>query len=246
MKNILETLKIENLDFSFPSYIVGGAVRDLFINPAARPKDIDLCVIAPFDAIKPEVERLGGKVFVEKPEYLTVRCKLPELGDVDIAVARKDGEYSDGRRPDETFVANNIVEDLSRRDFTANAIAVDLRSGEVVDPFAGIDAIALRRLKTVGDARKRFGEDYLRILRAIRFAICKGFNLDRGIIDCLHDPEIVNGLDRITTERIREELYKCFKKNTYETLRYLNVFPLLSQKVFGGDKKLWLEPSMKG
>lgn len=232
---------IPKIDFSFPSYLIGGYVRDMFLN--VESKDIDICVVAPFEAIRPEVERLGGEVFVEKPEYLTVRCKLPVFGAVDIAVARKDGGYSDGRRPDETFVADDILADLSRRDFCANAIAVDLKTGDVIDPFGGIEDIEQKLLRCVGTASVRFREDYLRLVRAMRFAICKGFDLDDEIKFCLNDTVIMSGLKKVSTERIYDELFKCFKFDTIKTLNFLEENPLLKE-VFGD--KLWLKPTVGG
>jgi tRNA nucleotidyltransferase (CCA-adding enzyme) len=233
-------LNIPKIEFNYDCFIVGGFVRDQLLN--VESKDIDLCIVAPFDEIKNEVKRLGGEVFIEKPEYLTVRCKLPELGDVDIAVARKDGEYSDGRRPDETFVANNIYDDLMRRDFTANAIAVDLKTGEVVDPFDGVADTYNKKLRCVGTASYRFREDYLRLCRAMRFSICKYFTLEDEIEFCLSDNVIMAGLKKVSTERIYDEMFKCFKFNTIATLNFLEDYPLMKE-VF--EEKLWLKPTME-
>lgn len=238
------TLNIPKINFSFPAYFVGGFVRDQFLG--VDSKDIDLCVVAPFEAIIPEVERLGGKVFVEKPEYLTVRCKLPDLGDVDIAVARKDGDYSDGRRPDEVFLANDIEEDLSRRDFRVGAIAVNLKTGEIVDPFDGIKDIELKLIRCVGNPADRFREDYLRMIRAIRFAVTKGFDLSYDVGQALNDEGLCEGLKNVSHERIREELYKCFKVDTLLTLRYLEEYKYIKNIVFDINNGLWLKPTMEG
>lgn len=236
--------ELTGLDFQYPTYVVGGAVRDLFIDATTKPKDIDLCMVAPFEKIESEINRLGGEVFISKPEYLTVRCKLPKLGAVDIAVARKDGDYTDGRRPDTVELAQSINDDLSRRDATCNAIALNINTGEIIDPFGGASDIKLGVIRAVGDSEKRVREDYLRILRYFRFGITKGFQYDENIRRLFSRSDILLGLNNVSKERIREELHKCFKFNTWLTLEYFREFPELVNQLFHG-KNMWLEPSFK-
>ena len=230
------------LKLKHPSFIVGGWVRDKLIDPNSKPKDIDICMVAPsFEEMREAILEVGGEIFLETPQYLTIRCKIPELGAVDFALARKDGEYSDGRRPDETFIANDIVEDLSRRDATINAMAIDLSNGELVDPFYGRDDIKFERIRAVGKAEDRIKEDYLRILRYFRFSLTKNFSLHPDIHRCFLYSEFINGLNKVSQERIRDEMFKCFKFDTTKTLLLLQKYPLLIDKIFSGD--LWLKPT---
>lgn len=234
-------MTVPEIKFNYPSYIVGGWTRDHFLGIPS--KDIDVCMVAPtFEDMEQAIRESGGEIFLSTPQYLTIRCKIPSLGAVDVALARKDGEYSDGRRPDSTEIADSVVDDLSRRDFRMNAIAIDLSNGEVIDPFDGQKDIQDRIIRTVGNPEDRFKEDYLRLLRAIRFATTKKFRLNPDIITCLHDCDIMAGLKNVSTERIYEELEKCFRFDTIQTLHYLKVFSLLN-KVF--NEKLRLKPTME-
>ena len=228
----------------FPTYIVGGWVRDKIQSADANPKDIDLCMVAPsYEAMREAVLEAGGEIFVENPEYFTIRCHMGELGAVDVALARFDGDYADGRRPDSVEIATDIVQDLGRRDFTCNAIAISLEDGLIVDPFDGLGDILSGQLKSVGDAKKRFSEDYLRIFRALRFAITKCFTMSSEIDACLRDKELCAGLKNISKERIRDELHKCFEHSTFVSVRYFNEYPnLLYWAVEAGVR---LQPTLK-
>jgi len=216
---------IPEIKMKYPTYIVGGWVRDKVIDPSSCPKDIDLAMVAPdFKSMREAVIAAGGEIYLETPQYLTIRCMIPELGAVDVALTRTDGEYTDGRRPDETHITDSIEDDLSRRDFTCNAIAVDVSNGHIVDPFGGVADAQDKILRTVRNARSRFEEDYLRLFRALRFAITKEFSLDCEIVAAMHDREICSGIKNISKERIREEMLKCFNHNTFTTVGYLNEY----------------------
>jgi tRNA nucleotidyltransferase (CCA-adding enzyme) len=224
-------------------YRVGGSVRDEFLGLTS--KDIDYACEAPdYDTMVRWI-RERGKIYLEQPQYWTVRAHLPGKLPADFVLCRKDGSYVDGRRPDSVAVGT-IYEDLARRDFTMNAIAVAEESGEVFDPFHGRDDIRGRLIRCVGTAQDRFREDALRILRAIRFAITKEFRLDAVIVECLVEPEMAHCLrDNVSDERKREELEKCFRADTPGTLRYLSEFPLLRDACFLPRGKLWLLPTAK-
>ncbi len=222
-------------------YRVGGHVRDEILG--VRSKDIDYAVEAPsYDAMV-EWIRTKGKIYLESPQFWTVRAHLEGKLPADFVLCRKDGQYSDGRRPDSVSVGT-LYDDLSRRDFTMNAIAVDEASGEYIDPFNGIDDLELELIRCVGKAFDRFFEDSLRLLRAIRFKITKGFKLDREIVECLCNPELADRLANVSDERKREELQKCFAKDTVATLDVLSRYDLITKAVFG-SKKLWLMPTMR-
>jgi tRNA nucleotidyltransferase/poly(A) polymerase len=221
-------------------YKVGGAVRDEFLG--VKSKDIDFAVEAPsYDAMRDYIAE-RGKIFLEKPEYFTIRAKLDGL-DADFVLCRKEHGYSDGRRPD-LVTAGDIYDDLSRRDFTVNAIAVRTSDGEVFDPHSGVRDIEQRVVRCVGNAYERFSEDSLRMIRAIRFHITKDFWLHRDIVDALNDQKLVDELENVSTERVREELNRCFRHNTLQTLAALDRFHKVRAAIFG-DSELWLEATNK-
>lgn len=225
---------------TYKTYLVGGAVRDALMHLPS--KDNDFVVVAPsFEAMRDDLLAQGCRIFVEKPEFLTVRCLHPTMGAVDFACARRDGNYTDGRHPDATSVASDIVQDLARRDFTCNAIAQDLETGELVDPFGGQKAIEDRNLICVGSARARFDEDKLRAFRAVRFAVTKGFRIESDIYNAVGALTPIS-FERVSTERIREELVKAFRVDAERAFRLLvQDFPLLWQIV--NMRGIWFKPT---
>lgn len=227
-------------------YQVGGSVRDEILGLSS--KDIDYAVEIEADAgwdpfLSMEVAILdrGGEIFLSTPKFYTVRAKIPGLGPCDFVLCRKDGAYTDSRRPDAVFIGN-IFDDLARRDFTVNAIA-KAEDGALIDPHDGVVDCKKKLLRCVGNTVTRFTEDGLRMLRALRFAITKDFALDNSISECLYDEEFFEPrLKGVSQERIREELGKCFKHNTLETLEWLEIFPELRDFLFK-DKGIWLKPT---
>lgn len=222
-------------------YKVGGAVRDQFLG--IKSKDVDFAVEAPsFDAMRDHIAE-HGKIFLEKPEFFTIRAKV-NGEDADFVLCRKEHGYTDGRRPD-LVTAGDIYDDLSRRDFTMNAVAIRTSDGEVFDPHSGVRDIETRTIRCVGRARDRFSEDSLRMIRAVRFHITKDFWLDCEIVDALNDQTLVDKMANVSKERIREELNRCFKHNTLSTLLAFERFSKLRNVVFGTDAALWLEATNK-
>jgi len=222
-------------------YLVGGAVRDQILGIPSN--DLDFAVEAPsYEAMRAEIERRGGTIFLEKPEYLTIRARIPELGAADYVLCRKDGSYIDGRRP-EDVEPGTLIDDLSRRDFTMNAIAMT-EDGEYIDPFNGRQSMDGDIIHCVGDTYKRFEEDYLRMLRAIRFSITKDMTMSPQIFACLEHPEMVRHIRRVATERVREEMLKCFHCDTLKTLKILECLPLVRDAIFDHGA-LWLKPTLE-
>lgn len=223
-------------------YLVGGAVRDKFLGLDSKDKDYAVEADSYFDMVN-EIGNRGGEIFLEKPSFATVRAKMPVLGCADFVLCRKDGYYSDGRRPD-SVAPGTLIDDLSRRDFTVNAMAMD-EDGNLIDPFNGKDDLLIKQiLACVGNAEERFKEDSLRMLRAIRFFTTKRLGLSSEICMCLNNPKMVNLLENVSVERIREELYRCFIHDTENTILTLNCFPLIRDFVFK-KTSLWLEPTLK-
>ncbi len=155
----------------FEAYVVGGAVRSALLGEA--PHDYDVTTSATPDEMK-EVF-LGFKVIETGIKHGTLTV-LSEHNPVEITTFRVDGEYSDGRRPDGVSFTRSLENDLSRRDFTVNAMAYSEKRG-LVDLFGGREDIENGVIRTVGEPEKRFSEDHLRVLRALRFAARLGFEV---------------------------------------------------------------------
>lgn len=223
-------------------YQVGGSVRDELLG--LKSKDIDYAVEAgSFADMRNAILERGGEIFLETPQYLTIRARVPALGACDYVLCRKDGSYSDGRRPD-TVEPGTIYDDLARRDFTVNAIA-KAEDGTLIDPHGGVDHLNLRLLRCVGDTCTRFTEDGLRMLRAIRFHIVKGLRIHSDIFECLNTPIFfTKQLGGVSQERIREELVKCFQYDTIYTLKVLDNFSEFRTHLFSYGT-LWLKPTLE-
>jgi tRNA nucleotidyltransferase/poly(A) polymerase len=219
-------------------YQVGGCVRDELMG--VTPKDIDLaCEAESFEAMEQYIRDNGGKVYQSKPEFFTVRARL--FGeDRDFVLCRKESKYSDGRRPDSVEVGT-IYDDLARRDFTMNAIAKD-ESGNYIDPYGGINDIAVGVIKCVGNPAERLNEDPLRVLRMIRFAVTKDFHIESKTSAAVDEHVIKKLFESVSIDRIREELHKCFAHNTYMTLRWLLTYDLL--RIFV-KTEVWLKPTLE-
>ncbi len=222
-------------------FLVGGAVRDEIMGK--KSKDLDYTCEAPsYNAMRADILAKGGTIFLEKPEFQTIRARLGKES-ADFVLARREGAYSDGRHPDRVE-PGTILDDLARRDFSINAIAKK-DDGTYIDPFDGIGDIQRRIIKCVGNPQDRFREDSLRMLRAIRFAITKDFIIDKSVCAVLRDVNAVDGLRTISGDRVREELGKCFKFNTLETLRLLESFWQIRDVVFTCFGNLWLRPTVE-
>ena len=160
----LETLR----KGGFEAYVVGGCVRDLYLG--RTPKDWDITT----NATPEEIQKVFPDTFYTN-EFGTVGVKNEGASDstlkvIEVTPYRLEGKYSDARRPDNVVFSQKIEDDLKRRDFTINAIAYDPSKGQILDPYEGVKDIKDGILRAVGEAGDRFGEDALRILRAVRIA----------------------------------------------------------------------------
>jgi tRNA nucleotidyltransferase/poly(A) polymerase len=169
--------------------------------------------------LEEDLRAAGGDVFKTTPAYYVVRGRLPDGPAADFVLARRDGPYSDGRRPD-YVLPGTLHDDLARRDFTVNAIAMDA-DGTLIDPHGGVDDLRIGNLRTVGDAKTRFREDALRALRAIRFSVTKGLEISAETKAAMLDPEIVGRVAEVSKDRRREELEKAFRFDTLRTMEVL-------------------------
>lgn len=192
----------------YQTFLVGGAVRDLLLGRSV--KDFDLTTAAhPND-----VMRVFGdsRVIPTGIKHGTVTVLMGEARrPVEITTFRGDGIYSDGRHPDHVEFVSSLTEDLQRRDFTLNAMALDLTTGVLNDPFGGVPDLQAKRLRAVGRAQDRFREDGLRIMRAVRFAAQLEFTLDPETEMAMG--EALDTLRKVSVERIRDELFKSLGAN---------------------------------
>ena len=226
------------------AYIVGGCVRDSLIN--RKPKDWDVATSA-----KPEEIQDIFPESVYENSFGTVGIKFDrEDGTTEIIEAttfRKEENYSDLRHPDKVIFTDNVEEDLGRRDFTVNAMAarhIDHDEWEIVDPFNGQRDLQNKLIKAAGDPKKRFNEDALRLMRAVRFSAELGFAIDQETLSAI--AELSENISKIANERIRDEFSKILMSDNgaawgMEMLRKLGllkwIIPELCEGVDVGQNK---------
>lgn len=215
VKNIVGRLE----ESGYTAYLVGGSLRDLLLG--GLPKDWDIAT----DARPEEIQKIFedsvyensfGTVGVKvvKSEKLKVKSegKKEETEIVEVTTFRKDGKYSDNRHPDEVVFTDKIEEDLARRDFTVNAMALKITDGkrqvtdDLVDPFGGQKDLEKKIIRAVGEPAQRLEEDALRLMRAVRFAAQLGFTMEEKTRAAVKEKAV--GLRSIAAERIRDELIK--------------------------------------
>lgn len=229
---------------------VGGCVRDELLG--VKSKDIDYTAVVsdhvsvyvdPYAYLRDHLVEKGFTIFKEDPKFLTLRAQFPKVNGVkrsvtaDFVLARKDGEYTDGRRPD-AVTAGSLLDDLKRRDFTVNAIA-KAEDGSLIDPFGGQEDLKTGVLRCVGSAEDRLKEDALRALRAVRFAVTKGFVLDAELWIAMRSEWLPELVAKVSVNRRRDELAKAFHHDTLETLFCLGQLPQdLKDAVFSGGLRL--------
>ena len=199
-------------------YLVGGCVRDLL--RGVEPHDWDICT----SALPEETEKCfaGRRILGTGLKHGTVTV-LVEGEPYEITTYRREGPYSDRRRPDYVRFVPDLAEDLARRDFTMNAIAMDL-DGNLRDPFGGAEDIRAGLIRCVGEPDLRFQEDGLRVMRALRFAAVFGYEIEAHTARAIHENRAM--LDRVAAERINAELRKLLAgKDAGNVLRqYPDVF----------------------
>ena len=200
----------------FDAYAVGGCVRDSILG--AIPKDWDIAT----GATPPEICEVfaGYKTLLHGVKYGTVAVLFGDVS-VDITTFRADGAYTDNRRPDEVRFTRNLRDDLMRRDFTINALAYSHDSG-IVDCFSGRTDMAQKIIRCVGIPEERFGEDALRILRALRFASVLSFCVEERTASAIH--YLKHSLKNIASERVCAELSGILSGNGNSAAAVLTEF----------------------
>lgn len=237
---------------------VGGCVRDSFLGIDSKDIDftfvldnLDQTVEKGFKDMESWMTERGFQIFLSTPDMFTIRAKFPK-GDpneglvADFVMARKEIGYKPGTRQP-ILVLGTLEDDLIRRDFTLNAMAV-AEDGTIIDLFGGKEDLEKGILRTPLSAKQTMMDDPLRFLRALRFSITKGFHIHLDIISAMTQPDILEKLEKVVSaERIREEVFKMMKADTVKTLELFremeDVIPGFTALVFG--RGLWLKPTFE-
>ena len=206
-------------DAGFDSYLVGGCVRDLV--SGKRPKDFDITT----SARPEEVMQLFSRSIPVGASFGVVTV-VEDGNNFEVATFREERDYMDGRRPEKLRYSKTPQEDVSRRDFTINALLYDVTGGNIIDFTGGLADLRRGVIRTIGDARTRFSEDYLRMLRAVRFAARFGFTLDSEAVEAIR--ELAGKLTLLSQERIRDELtHMLTGPNPESAFRQLSEYGIL-------------------
>ncbi|HET6315177.1 MAG TPA: HDIG domain-containing protein [Chloroflexota bacterium] len=184
-------------------YLVGGSVRDTLLG-APDTSDLDFATNAPPEQTERALRAAGGKVFKIGEKFGTIGAVFGNKL-VEVTTYRAEAYAPGSRKPAVSF-RRRLEDDLARRDFTINALALDLRDGSLRDPFGGRDDLAQRLVRAVGDPVDRFREDPLRLLRAVRFASRLGFEIEALTAQAI--TAAASALASISRERVRDELNK--------------------------------------
>jgi tRNA nucleotidyltransferase (CCA-adding enzyme) len=197
----------------YKAYIVGGSVRDIILGNL-KPHDVDIATNMPMDEL--------GKMFktydIGKSKDFGIVTVKHGGSDFEIAQFRNDGTYFDGRRPESVQITGKFKDDVERRDFTINAMGINAK-GEIVDYFDGKRDIKNKVLKTVGDPYKRFGEDYLRMMRLARFASKLDFEVDKNTEKAAQ--KLAHNITGLAPERIKDELIKSASQSGEKFAEYI-------------------------
>lgn len=217
----------------YEGYLVGGCVRDLLLGHT--PSDWDMTTNA-----RPEevLALFDGYALPTGLQHGTVTVRMDGIP-FEVTTYRVDGVYDDHRHPQNVSFTGNLAQDLQRRDFTVNAIAMDCR-GKVVDPLGRRQDLAAGIIRAVGEPQRRFSEDALRILRAVRFSSVLGFPIEEETARAVH--QRAGDLANVAAERIRTELLKllCGRDAARVLLEYPDVIGVFIPEILpavGCDQK---------
>lgn len=204
------------------AWVVGGSLRDAMIGRI--PGDWDIATTAK----PPEVMRAFRRVAPTGIAHGTVTVLLNN-GSYEVTTLRREGSYTDRRRPDQVVFIQELKEDLARRDFTVNAFAFDPLTGALEDPFCGLQDLEKRLLRAVGEPRRRFSEDGLRVLRAARLAATLQFDLESETASAIS--ESLDSLRAVSHERVRDEWLKAmnaeYPSQAFEIMREYGILEVV-------------------
>lgn len=229
-------------------YKVGGCVRDAILGVKCNDIDYTVVLDEKFPTISEAFRYMhdylasnGYDIFLATEEFLTIRARKGKEA-ADFVLARKELGYIPGTR-NPIVVQGTLEDDLIRRDFTFNALALN-KNNELIDMFDGVADLHNRVLKTPLPAMTTFTDDPLRALRAVRFAVKYGCVFGDDVVDALENPLLPELMHVVSLDRIRDELCKAMKFDTMRTLLFLNSLPKPLVKSWIRDG-LWLMPTTK-
>ncbi|TGL72868.1 CCA tRNA nucleotidyltransferase [Leptospira jelokensis] len=217
----LETIDSTLKKAGYECYLVGGSVRDLVMNKI--PKEYDFTT----NAEPKQVKKLFRTVIDTGIDHGTVTIVLDKVN-YEVTTYRIDKDYHDGRRPEHVEFGTTLEEDLKRRDFTMNALAFDIQTGRLVDEHFGLKDIENKMIRTIGNPIKRFSEDGLRPIRALRFASTLNFTIETETKKAIQETKSIT--QKVSLERFQDEILKSFLgDNPAKMIQLLveeNIFPL--------------------
>src|SRR4029077_3525217 len=205
------------------AYLVGGCVRDLLLG--REPADYDVATSATPQQVMqlfPQTYAVGAQFGVVRVPVRRDTDGLRDNYSIEVATFRSDGAYSDGRHPDEVQFSKDARLDVQRRDFTINGLLLDPDTREVLDYVGGRDDLQRGIVRTIGEPHQRFGEDKLRMLRAVRFAARFGYSIDDQTFAAIR--ELAPQIHQVSHERVRDEILKMLTEG-----RARRAFELLDQ-----------------
>lgn len=209
------------------AYLVGGCVRDMIMD--ITPQDWDICT----SALPEEILEIFPGSIPTGIKHGTVTVVIGTHS-AEVTTFRTEGSYNDHRRPDSVTFVSDLISDLSRRDFTMNAIAISA-DGMVSDPYDGGRDIENRIIRCVGDPKHRFSEDALRMFRALRFSARLGFNIEYNTLSAIES--CAHLAAELSPERVRDELEKILLTTRPETLGAAISFGLIDRYIPGSGWK---------
>ncbi|MBL0266529.1 MAG: [cytidine(C)-cytidine(C)-adenosine (A)]-adding enzyme [Leptospiraceae bacterium] len=218
-KKDLEFISKQIHDSGKESFLIGGSVRDLILGK--KPHEYDLTT----SMLPEEIKKKFKRVIETGIQHGTVTIMLGENA-YEITTYRKDIDYTDGRRPDKIEFGASLSEDMKRRDFTMNAIALDLVTERLIDENHGIEDIEKRLIRTLGNPLDRFGEDGLRPIRAIRFQSTLDFTIEPETYKAIYQTRHIT--EKISRERFHDELNKILTSNN----PFIGLIELHKNKIF--------------
>jgi poly(A) polymerase len=235
---------------------VGGKVRDELLG--LKSKDADFAFVltpeeaagrsieAAFDFMRDWMMEMGFQIFLSTPDCLTIRARFFSSKETaDFVLAKRDFSYNMPGNRQLIVQPGSLEDDLRRRDFTVNAIA-KAENGELIDLFEGQKDLADKVLRTPLEPIVTLSDGPLRALRAVRFSVKLGFRMAPDLQDALHNPVLPELMAVVSTDRIREELAKAMKVDTWGTLKVLQSLPEALVRDWLERPGMWLMPTVKG
>ena len=239
---------------------VGGKVRDELLGLKSKDADfafvltdqeaIGLSIDAAFMFMSEWMLAMGFQIFLSKPDCVTIRARFFNSSQTaDFVLAKRELKIMPGNCEPAVVqprvVPGSLEDDLLRRDFTVNAMAKS-RSGELIDLFDGQKDLSDKVLRTPIDPRITLADDPLRALRAVRFSVKLGFHLDAELVDALHDSALPELMAQVSSDRVREELARSMKIDTWGTLQMLQRLPEALVRSWLDRPGMWLMPTVRG